>query len=203
MTSITTTNIQSIEKLERADLLNQETAMALVNTAVEINSQKKELEAQDKSVKDAVKRMFADAIESEQNVAIYNWDTGNKITLTAKGGSVDIDDFALMKAIYAHYGEELDNREGQAWQAFCAVTDPVECPRTINQKKLEDVLGISARAAEAKHAAVAPMVDESMVKAAMVVKKPTYAAGCSAISKAELSAHEAGELVDTIVVKER
>lgn len=203
MTSIVKKTLQSIEQLSKADLLNADVAQELVAAAAEISAQKKQVDEQDKTVKDNLKRMFADEMDAEQNVAVYNWDIGMKMTLTARGGSIEIDDMELMKAIFAHYGEDLGNRDGLAWQAFCAVTDPVECPRTINPDKLAAALDAANLAADAKHAATTPEINEGMVKAATVVKKPNYAAGCSAISKAELAAHEDGELTDTVVVKGR
>lgn len=195
--------LQAIEQLNKSDLLSAETAQALVKAAAEITEQKKAIEAQDKAIKDNVKRMFADEMAAEQNVCIYDFDSEMKISLVARGGSVEVDDYEFMKAVYAYYGEEIGDQDGMAWKAFCAVTDPLPCPRTLNPDKLEAALDAMNLVADAKHAATTPAVNEGMVKAATVVKQPTYAASCSAMSKAELAAHAGGELVDNVVVKER
>lgn len=195
--------LQSVQQLTKSDILSESTAVALISEAAQITEQKKSIEAEDKIIKDQLKEMFADEIEAEQVVSIFDWDSGMKLSLTPRGGSVEIDDFELMKAIYAHYGEQLGDRDGKAWQAFCAVTDPVECPRTINPQKLEAALGANSVAANARHAAATPEITEDMVRAATVVKKPTYAASCSAISKADAAGHESGDISGHLLIKER
>lgn len=192
--------VVALAEMQEADLMNKERVDALVETATAIAEQKKDIAAQDTKVKDEFKRMCARYIEQGKGVICYSWDAGKKMTLTVKGGGAELDEGKLLKAIYDSFGEQVGDRGGRAWEAYCAISDPVEAPRVINEDKLAEQLIRAARIRNGEECG-APYVTEEIVQSATTVKAPTFAAGCSSVSKDEQSAHDKGELTEVLVVK--
>ena len=159
----------------------------------------KAAKAEDDAVKDEFKRMCKPYTDDGHGVICYSFANEMKMAVTLSGGGLSLDERKLMESIYAAYGEEVGNRDGKAWAAWCAVTEPVES-RKVNEDKLAYELAKAQRIASGLEAGEV-MVNADMVNGATFEKAPTISAKCSAMSKTELKAHRAGELVDVMVVK--
>lgn len=192
--------VVKLADMQAIDLADKNKVEALVATALEIGKQKKEISEQDSAVKSEFKRMTKQYTDEGHNVTCYAYDQECKMTVILKGGGKDIDGQLLMEEIYKAYGEEVGDRGGRAWKAYCAVTDPVEAPRVINQDKLTAELLKNERIAS-NGSTEEVLVSADVVQKATVDKAPTIAASCSKMSAAEKKAHKEGNLDDIMVVK--
>lgn len=192
--------VVALAEMQEADLMNKERVDALVATATAIAEQKKEIAAEDTKVKDEFKRMCSRYMKEGKGVSCYSWEAGKKMTLTVKGGGAELDEHKLLEGIYDFFGEQIGDRGGRAWEAYCSISDPVEAPRVINEDKLAEQLIRASRIKNGEESGT-PYVTDEIVRDATVIKPPTFAAGCSAISKNEQSAHSKGELTEILVVK--
>lgn len=183
--------VAALSTFGRSDLDVQEHVDALVATAMEVSAAKKEATERDTEVKNEFKRMCHEHMEAGEAVTCYSWENGMKMTLIPKGGGMEVDEDALVEAIYAKYGEKVGDRTGRAWEAYCAISDPIDVPRKLNLEKLEREILKGADG----------YVDGETVRSVTVEKKPVYAATCSKITKAENEAHTRGELDAVTVVK--
>lgn len=183
-----------------SDLAVAEKVEALVRTAYEVNEQFKDLKEQDARVKDEFKRMCQPYSQEGHGVTCYAFDQGMKMVLTVQGGGVDVDEDELLKGIYAMYGEQVGDKGGKAWRAYCAVSDPMEAPRKLNLDKLAFEVARAQRIAAGLEAGEV-MVTEQVAAAATREVQPVLKARCAAMSKSEVKAHEMGELTDVLVVK--
>ena len=182
-----------------SDLANAESVKALIRTAKEVNDQTKALKEQDTRVKDEFKRVCKPYTDEGHGVTCYSFEDGLKMTLTVSGGGMEIDEESLLRSLYEAYGEIYGDRGGKAWRAFCAVSDPVEVPRKLNEQKLAEEVARAKRIASGVEAGEV-MVTDDIVKSVAVEKKPVLSAKCSAMTKAEKKAYEMGELVDVLKV---
>lgn len=193
-------SIVAMSEMSEADLMTKEAVDAIVAAAVQIAEDKKAAAEQDKKVKDEFKRMCSRYMDEGVSVTCYSYDSGMKLTLTPKGGGAELDEGKLLESIYEMFGEQVGDKGGRAWAAYCAISDPMDAPRVINPDKLAAELVRASRIANGEEEGT-PNVTEQIVKRATEMKRPVYAAGCSKMSKAELSAHDRGELTEIMVVK--
>ena len=189
----------ALSALVTGDLSNREKAAALVSTAHAINEQYKAIKAEDAKVKAEFKRLCAPYIEDGHGVTVYNFDERQKMSIILSGGGVEVDENALLSKLYELYGEEPGDKTGRAWRAGISVSDPVET-RVLNPDKL------AAEVAKAERVRLGVeggtiRVPGALVAEASVVKAPTVSAKCSAMTKAEVAAHEAGELTEPMEVR--
>ena len=182
-----------------SDLSIQENVDALVRTAVEINDQTKALKEQDTLVKNEFKRMCKPYTDDGHGVTVYAFDQEKKMMLILSGGSMELDESKLLKEIYAAYGEEVGDKSGKAWRAFCAISDPMDAPRKLNPDKLAYEIAKAERIKAGTESGEV-FVSSEQVQAATTEKKPSLVAKCSAMTKAEVKAHKNGELTDTMVL---
>lgn len=192
--------VASLSAFGTKDLSVQESVDALVKTAVEVNEQSKALKEQDTRVKDEFKRMCRPYTDEGHGVTCYAFDQEMKMTLTLSGGGMELDEAALLKEIYSMYGEQVGDKGGKAWRAFCAVSDPMEAPRKLNPDKLAYEVAKAKRIASGLETGEV-MVTEKQVQAATTEKKPSLVAKCSKMTKGEIKAHSMGELTETMVLK--
>ena len=183
-----------------SDLGVQERVDALVATAKEINDTMKAAKADDTAVKDEFKRMCKPYTDEGHGVVCYSFVNGMKMTLSVQGGGMELDENALLAELYRAYGERPGDREGKAWRAYCAISDPVEVPRKLNPDKLASEIAKAQRIASGLESGEV-LVNAEMARAATVEKKPVLKAQCSAMTKGELKAHDMGELTETMVIK--
>lgn len=183
-----------------ADLAVAEKVEALVRTAHEVNEQSKALKEQDTRVKDEFKRMCRPYTDDGMGVTCFAFDQGLKMVLTVQGGGMEVDEDALLKGIYEMYGEQVGDKGGKAWRAYCAISDPLEAPRKLNPDKLAQEVARAQRIAAGLEAGEI-MVTEQVAAAATREVAPILKARCAAMTKAEVKAHEMGELTDVLVVK--
>lgn len=202
-----TTSLATIQKktaelsaFGTSDLSVQEKVSALVKTAHEVNEQSKALKEQDTRVKDEFKRMCKPYTDEGHGVTCYAFDQDMKMTLTLSGGGMELDEEALLKNIYEMYGETPGDKGGKAWRAFCAISDPMEAPRKLNPDKLAYEIAKAQRIAAGRETGEV-MVTDKIVQAATTEKKPSLVAKCSKMTKAEIKAHDMGELTETMVLK--
>ena len=193
-------SIVKISEMQQIDLQSKEKVDALVATAMEIAAEKKSLDEQDKRIKNEFKRMGKTYTDAGNGITCYSWDNSQKITLTLSGGGATISETGILEEIYRAYGEEIGDRGGRAWRAYCEITDPVEAPRVLNPNKLEAAL-VKAQRIAAGLEQGEPIITKEMVDAATTVKKPSVVCKTSKMSKDEISAHERGELNEVMVVK--
>lgn len=182
-----------------SDLSDAVSVTALIRTAKEVNDQTKALKEQDTRVKDEFKRMCKPYTDEGHGVTCYSFDDGLKMTLTVSGGGLDIDEDALLRQLYDAYGEIYGDKGGKAWRAFCAVSDPIDVPRKLNEQKLAEEVARAKRIASGVEAGEVMVTDE-MVMSVAVEKKPVLSAKCSAMTKAEKKAYDMGELTDVLKV---
>lgn len=192
--------IVSIDKMQLIDLQSKEKVDALVATSIEIQAEKKKLDERDKHIKNEFKRMGKAHTDKGEGVTCYSWDNGQKITLTLSGGGATISETEIIEQIYAAYGEEVGDRGGRAWKAYCEISDPVQAPRVLNPDKLAAVLNRTKRI-QAGIEEGEITVTKAMVDAATTVKNPSIVCKTSKMSKDEIAAHERGELDAVMVVK--
>ena len=191
----------ALSTLGTGDLADQTKMAALVVTAHEINEQAKALKAEDTRVKDEFKRIVRPYTDEGKAVTVYSYDTGMKMATTLSGGALEIDEQKLLDNLYALYGEVPGDRTGRAWEAFVAISDPVEVvPRVVNPDKLAAELARSERILLGVESGEA-LLTRNVVQGATVQKPVVVSAKCSAMTKAEVKAHEMGELTDTMVVR--
>lgn len=189
----------SLASLGTTDLAIQEKVDALVRTAVEVNEQFKAYKEEDDRVKSEFKRICAPYIEHGQKVTCYAFDQGKKMTITYSGGGMSIDDETLLRKLYDHYGESYGDRAGRAWEAFCKVSDPVDIPRKVNEDKLMAEIARSERVLNGIEVGEA-LVTAEIVRDVAVDKAPSVVAKCANMTKAEVKAHDSGELVETLAL---
>lgn len=190
----------SLAAFGTSDLSVQESVDALVKTAVEVNEQAKALKEQDTRVKDEFKRMCKPYTDNGQSVTCYAFDQQMKMTLSIVGGGMSIDEDKLLKEIYDMYGEQVGDKGGKAWRAFCAISDPMDAPRKLNLDKLAYEVAKAQRIASGQEVGEVMVTDEQ-VQAATTVKEPSLRAACSKMTKGEIKSHDMGELTDTLVLK--
>ena len=202
MTDLATiqTRTAALSAFGTKDLGIQESVDALVRTAVEVNEQAKALKEQDTRVKDEFKRMCKPYTDDGHGVVVYAFDQGMKMAVTLVGGGMSLDEQALLKQIYDAYGEQVGDKGGKAWRAYCAISDPMEAPRKLNQEKLAYEVAKAKRIAAGLEEGEV-MVTEEMAQAATTEKAPTIQAKCSKMTKSEIKEHDMGELTCTMVLK--
>ena len=190
----------SLASFGTADLSIQESVDALVKTAAEVNEQYKSLKEQDSRVKDEFKRMCKPYTDNGQSVTCFAFDQQMKMSLTISGGGMELNEDELLKQIYDMYGEQVGDKGGKAWRAYCSISDPMDAPRKLNLNKLAYEV---AKAQRIKSGAESGeiMVTDEIVQAATSEKSPTLRAVCSKMTKGEIKAHDMGELTDTLVIK--
>lgn len=179
----------SIAAMQPIDLQSREQVSALVKTAIQVKADKKDADAADKELIDNFKRLCAAEIADGKPVSCYAWDEGKKMTITYRGGGAEVDETELLKSLYEAYGEEYGDKKGKAWEAFKAISDPIEVPRKLNPAKLQAELERAGRIAAGIESGV-PKVTAQVVASATTTKKPTVAATLSNISKDEKTRHD-------------
>ena len=192
--------IVSIDEMQLIDLQSKEKVDALVATSIEIQATKKELDERDKHIKNEFKRMGKIHTDKGEGVTCYSWDNKQKMTLTLSGGGASVDEAKIIESIYKAYGEDLGDRGGRAWKAYCEISDPVPTPRILNPDKLTAAL-LKAKRIQAGLEEGEIVITKEMVDAATTIKKPSVVCKTSKITKDEIAAHERGELDAVMVVK--
>lgn len=178
---------------------DKEMAAAYVSMALSTNQAYKDAKSRDDEVKDNVKRMCKEHMERGESVTIYDFENSTKLTLRPSKGGAVLDEDALLEQIYLHFGEKPGDRTGRAWEAYCAISDPVANPRKVNPDKLAEQIKIAQQIKLGERDGM-PMVTEKMVESVTVVKKPVYSVSASEMTKGELSAVKRGELTDHLVI---
>lgn len=191
--------VLALASMGTSDLSSRESVSALVRAAKEANDAKKAAEAEDSRVKDEFKRMARPYIDEGHGITCYAFDDGLKMTITLSGGGINVDENELLKKLYEMYGEQVGDRGGKAWRAYCAVSDPLEAPRKLNPDKLAYEIAKAARVRAGLESGEV-MVTEELVKSVTVEKAPVVKAMCGSMTKAEKKAYEMGELVDVLKV---
>ena len=181
------------------DLANSGTVTAMVRTFKEVNDQMKSLKDEDGRIKSEFKRMAKPYTDEGRGVTCYDFEDGLKMTLVLSGGGMEIDDGALLNALHDMYGEPYGDRSGKAWRAFCAVSDPLDVPRKVNADKLAYEIAKAERVRSGAEPGEV-LVTGELVSTVTVEKKPTIAAKVSNMTKAEVKAHDMGELTDVLKV---
>lgn len=207
MAEDTTSGIVQIKKrtaalshLGTTDLSDAQKMSALIQTAKEVNEQSKALKEQDTLVKDEFKRICKPYTDKGQGVTCYDYETEMKMTVSVQSGSMELDEKTFLEKLYAHYGEQVGDKGGKAWRAYCEISDPMDAPRKLNPDKLAYQLSKSERIASGMEAGevlvTAAMVNESTTEKPAVIK-----AQCSKMTKGEIKSHQLGELTEVMVVK--
>ena len=149
----------------------------------------KRAKALEKELADNFKRLaFEWGLEPGQELVSYNWEIGYKLAVRMHVTTCVISPDAVLAKLYENCGEEEGDETGEAWRAWCEITDPVTT-RELNLQKLEEYLKKSARVAGGDLKGEARLSSED-VAACVVESKPYMAYGANAISKDEKQLHD-------------
>lgn len=178
--------VAAVTEVKREDLAVPENVQSIVAVAADINGRVKEYGEVEKRLKTRVKDMFSDEMERGAKVTLYNYEQGKKVTVSTSGSGVDIDEDALLKAMYAHFGEEEGDTSGKAWETWVSISEPQ--PRKMNLDKLE-ALALSDPA----------MMELS--RSVSTYKKGNVVYKVMDLKKSEKTAYEAGKPCEAMVIE--
>ena len=195
------TALKNIEGMTDFDLEVKENVDAIVKAAMEIAAQKKAADAADKKIKSEFKRICKPYTDNNMGVTCYSWDEEQKITVLFSGGGAEIDEDIILEKLYEYYGEERSNKQGQAWRAYCKISDPVERPRVLNTQKIEAILAENDKF-DAHIIKEEPVIPRTIIERATVIKAPSIVCKTSKVSKTELEAHNKGEFDEIFVPRQ-
>lgn len=168
-------------------------ASQVVSALREAGDLRKQASDVESEVKGHIKSMCFDVMESRGSVTIYDFEGEGKVSLTPVGGGINVSEEGVLASLYEAYGEERGDKDGQAWATWCMMTRPVEQPRVMDQMALETLLRVGDED-------MRKVVSEALAKNTKEVP-PTYRVDVRAMTKAEKSAVERGELTDPVVVR--
>lgn len=178
-------HVTALTEVTREDLANPENVKSIVVEAVKINDRVKQYKEVEGNLKNHMKGMFSAEIEQGQKVTLYDFDHGKKVTVSSRGSSVEVDDEGLLKALYAHYGEQEGDKTGKAWEAWMAATYQPE--RKVTPDRLQKLT----------------QDNPELLKVAQEVTsiKPGSATfSVRDMTNGEQTAHQKGTLTETMVV---
>ena len=164
--------VASIKQMSGSDLATKEKAMALVAAASKAAEVSSEAKKQDSLIKDNFKRMCAEK-DSTKPITLYNFEIGKKLALYFVGGGATIDEAKVHQMICDYYHEDIDAKRGEAYKLWKSITRPVEVPRVLDEKKLEDALKNNEIVQDAVKQATTEMPAQPRVRCVNVTKDET------------------------------
>ena len=195
------TEIKALAGMHGTELSKRETVDAIVSAALDAQSIAKQAADLYDDLKSQFKRMVVEANGGDETVYAYSFENLSKMGYQVKGGGSDLSETALIKAIYAHYGEPVGKKDGKAWAAFTRISDPVDMPRKLNKGKLEAEMTRTALIEAGVNADDTVYIPTKIVKDSFVKSNITKAAGVSAMTKDEIKDFNAGNLTDPFPYK--
>lgn len=178
--------VAAVTEVKREDLATPENVQSIVSAATDINGRVKQYKEVEEHLKDRMKVLFADEMEQGSKVTLYNHEIGKKVTLAVRNNDPEIDEVALLKALYTYFGEEEGDTSGKAWETWVSISDPQ--PRKMNLDKL-GALALS---------------DPDMMELSRSVtsaKKGTVYYRLSNLKQSEKKAYDAGEPCESMVIE--
>lgn len=186
----TATSEMRVADMTAADLECVEKVNALVALAKETYDAIKRAKALDKELADNFKRLASEwGLEPGQTLTSYNWEEGYKLSVRMGTVTRNISPDAVLAKLYENYGEDEGDETGEAWRAWCEITDP-DTTRVLNPQKLEEYLKKSAKVASGDLKGAVRLSSED-VAGCVTEFKPCMNYGANAISKDEKHLHDA------------
>lgn len=177
--------VVGIQQLTREDLMSPEAVESLVRTASEIDAEAKAFTGEKKKVNDKAKSLYADELAEAGKVTLYGFEVGKKLTVSASGGGVEVDDDGVYAGLCELYGCDPEEPSDEVMKLWYAMTVPQ--PRALDEHRVAEVM--------ARNPEVRGVVLDNTKE-----KKPTLRASVTNLTKAEQAAYERGDLTDNVVV---
>ena len=131
--------ILAVKDYSKEDQYKPERAEALVRLYDDLNKQKKEIDKNLSAIKSTINSLIDET--GETTASIYGFDNQQKIQReVARGEQREITEDNLLNALYAYYGEDINDKKGKAWEAFKSVTKVNPVPRIIDESKIEKAI---------------------------------------------------------------
>jgi hypothetical protein len=187
---------------ERSDLTQREIDVLAVEirTAKDIKSELvKAVDARTEEVRGAFYRYANNALGGEdagdKPFVAYSPDHSLKMVreMADIGGGVDGE--KLLASLYEHFGEKVGSTDGRAWKVWEKVSDPIQ-KRVLNAGKLEaELTSALEHEAGVKHGSKTNYLPVEVVSAATIPSTKQARFNVKPMTKDEVKAHEAGELL--------
>lgn len=184
----------AIQQYKPEDLAEPAKADAFVRIYAEKKEAAEKADLEYEAMKDEAARLTEQYADEGKPVTIYGIEAGKKVCREfSRKETREITEQSLLAGLCAHYGEDINDRSGKAWEAFKSVTRPVAMPRAIDEEKLEQaMLGQNLKVP-------AEVLQDPQV---LIVKEATFKTMLRGFSAADKKAAASGKLSDVLVVKE-
>lgn len=174
----------TLKSFGKSDLEKQEAVDIIVGVLAEAKEVYDEANATWNSIKEEFERMGEEYTASNQPFSVMSPEHEMKVSRAYyRKPSKTIEEDDVLAALCKYYGEDINDKSGQAWEAFKSITVANPKPRILDEAKLADALkGLNMKVP-------AEVIDDPEV---MKPVAPVFSTKVAKMSQKDIKSHGSG-----------